>query len=94
MPVYHWCDERFAWVDKDTGERMDIPDREPQAPRVWSDLPGYRSPVDGTWIEGRRARRYDLEKNNCVPYEPSMSKANPDRFGEKKRKARDEAGRA
>ncbi len=39
---------------------------QPVTPRVWSDLPAYRSPVDGSMIEGRRARRYDLEKNNCV----------------------------
>lgn len=37
-----------------------------QTPRVWSDLPGYRSPIDGTWVEGRRARKYDLQKNNCI----------------------------
>lgn len=40
--------------------------RTPQAPRVFGDLPGYASPIDGSWIEGRRARQYDLEKNNCV----------------------------
>lgn len=40
--------------------------REPQMPRVFGDLEGYRSPIDGSWVEGRRARRYDLEKNNCI----------------------------
>jgi hypothetical protein len=30
------------------------------------DTPGYTSPVTGEWIEGRRARRYDLEKHNCI----------------------------
>lgn len=56
-------------VEKDTGlpmlnqaERA----RKPQAPRVCGDIEGYRSPIDGSWIEGRRARRYDLEKNNCI----------------------------
>lgn len=42
------------------------------APMVVADLPGYQSPVDGRWIEGRKARREDLARNNCVPYEPSM----------------------
>ena len=42
------------------------------APMVVADLPGYASPVDGRWIEGRKARREDLARNNCVPYEPSM----------------------
>jgi predicted nucleic acid-binding Zn ribbon protein len=42
------------------------------APLVVADLPGYQSPVDGRWVEGRKARREDLARNNCVPYEPSM----------------------
>lgn len=42
------------------------------APLVIADLPGYQSPVDGRWVEGKRARREDLARNNCVPYEPSM----------------------
>lgn len=42
------------------------------APMVLADLPGYQSPVDGRWIEGRKARREDLARSNCVPYEPSM----------------------
>lgn len=56
-------------VDKDTGLPMlnqEERARPPQAPSVSGDLPGYRSPIDGSWIDGRRARRYDLEKNNCV----------------------------
>lgn len=36
---------------------------------VWDDLPGYESPVTGKWIEGRRARREDLKRNRCRPYE-------------------------
>lgn len=42
-------------------KRADFP-----CPMVVSDIGGYRSPVDGSWIEGRRARRYDLEKNNAI----------------------------
>lgn len=55
-------------VDKETGEPMVRPGSNlpPQAPIVAPDTPGYRSPIDGRWIEGRRARRYDLESNNCV----------------------------
>lgn len=70
MAKYVWRDgatgERGQWIDKATGEPMEIPDRPVQRPLVFADLPGYRSPIDGKWIEGRRARRYDLEKNNCV----------------------------
>lgn len=55
-------------VHKETGEPMNRPGSNAplQAPLVLPDTPGYRSPIDGKWIEGRRARRYDLESNNCI----------------------------
>ena len=40
-----------------------------EAPAVQADLPGYQSPIDGRWIEGRRARTEDLKRNNCRPWE-------------------------
>lgn len=67
MPKYVLRDGRL--VDKDTGLPMlnqEERARPLQTPASYSDLPGYRSPIDGSWIEGRRARKYDLEKNNCV----------------------------
>lgn len=66
MPKYTYRDGKL--VD-DTGLPMlnqEERSRPLQAPRVVGDLPGYRSPIDGSWIDGRRARRYDLEKNNCI----------------------------
>lgn len=57
--------ERGVMVDKSTGEPMN-PGGPLATPMVMSDTPGYRSPVTGEWIEGRRARKYDLEKHNCV----------------------------
>ena len=69
MAVYVYDPERDMMVDKITRLPMlDQVERNAplQAPQVIPDTPGYRSPVDGSWIEGRRARRYDLEKNNCV----------------------------
>lgn len=39
------------------------------APQVAPDLPGYESPVTGKWIEGRSARREDLRRTGCRPYE-------------------------
>ena len=53
-------------VDKATGERMVDPSAPLATPMTYGDTPGYRSPIDGRWIEGRRQRRYDLESNNCV----------------------------
>ena len=40
-----------------------------EAPAVQTDLPGYQSPIDGRWIEGRRARTEDLKRNGCRPWE-------------------------
>ena len=69
MAKYIYDKERDMMVDKATGlpmlnqaERA----RPLQTPQTYSDLPGYQSPIDGTWVEGRRARKYDLEKNGCV----------------------------
>lgn len=39
------------------------------APMVHGDLPGYHSPVDGKWVEGRRAREEDLKRSGSRPYE-------------------------
>jgi hypothetical protein len=36
---------------------------------IQPDLPGYESPIDGRWVEGRRARRDDLKRSNSRPYE-------------------------
>lgn len=69
MPIYVWDSERGESVEKDTGKPMLTPeerDRPIPTPRVFSDYPGYQSPIDGKWIEGRRARRYDMESNDCV----------------------------
>lgn len=59
------------WRDPATEAPMPIPKRKGLcAPMVQGDLPAYRSPIDGKWVDGRRDRRYDLESNNCVEYEP------------------------
>jgi putative FmdB family regulatory protein len=39
------------------------------APAVIPDTPGYQSPISGKWVEGRVARREDLHKNHCRPWE-------------------------
>jgi hypothetical protein len=40
-----------------------------EAPDIMPDLPGYESPIDGRWIEGRKARREDLKRSNSRPWE-------------------------
>ena len=44
-------------------------------PMVMYDLPGYESPVSGKWVEGRAARREDLKRTGCRPYEGRESEA-------------------
>lgn len=45
-------------------------------PMVRGDLPGYESPIDGRWIEGRRARAEDLKRSGCRPYEEGEKEMN------------------
>lgn len=66
MAVYIYDAAAGRMVDKATGEPMVSGPWRPVTPRVFGDLPGYQSPIDGRWIEGRRARRYDMESNGCV----------------------------
>lgn len=66
---YVWRDG--AWRHPQTNEPMPIPEREgPCMPMVQSDIDTYLSPIDGKPITSRSHRRYDLEKNGCVPAEP------------------------
>ena len=72
MTTYVWSDAIDHWVDKKTNEPMYVPDRgpEPSIPMVVSDTPEYLSPVTGRPVDGRRARREDLARSGCVPFEP------------------------
>jgi hypothetical protein len=38
-------------------------------PHVSGDLPAYQSPASGKWVDGRRARREDLKRTGCRPWE-------------------------
>ncbi len=55
------------------GELIEVsPDFNPpkrEAPLVFGDLPSYRSPINGQWIDGRVARREDMKRNGCRPWE-------------------------
>jgi hypothetical protein len=73
MATYKW--DGSTWVDKKTGEAIHLPhEGKVCAPIVRSDIPEYRSPIDGTLISSRSTRREDLKKNGCVEWEPGMSK--------------------
>lgn len=65
MGIYVWRDGSF--FDKRTGKEMILPKRERiTTPFVLSDIPEYRSPIDGKLITSRSQRREDLKVNNCI----------------------------
>lgn len=64
--TYVYDAEQGRMVHKETRAPMVSGEFKPVLPQVVSDTPGYRSPVDGRWVEGRRQRRYDLESNGCI----------------------------
>lgn len=66
MAVFIYDQATGRLIDKDTGALMVEGDLPLATPRIWKDLPAYRSPIDGAVIEGRRARKYDLEKHGCI----------------------------
>lgn len=47
------------------------PNGTPCAPMVIADTPGVKSPVDGTWLEGKHARREHMKKHSLREVEPS-----------------------
>lgn len=71
MARYVWRDGGF--YDRATGEKMAVREGPLCCPTVISDIPAYRSPIDGRVIGSRSERRDDLKRNNCVEFEPSMS---------------------
>lgn len=56
-------------TDKRTGEALKAPNRI-AAPMVMSDIPEYRSPIDGKLIGSRSQQREDLKANDCVLLPP------------------------
>lgn len=72
MAKYLWNGATF--VDRDGNPMVD-----PNAPyvrvlpQIISDIPEYRSPIDGKLIGSRSERRYDLEANNCREWAPEDS---------------------
>jgi hypothetical protein len=60
---------RFVW-DPVRKELVETAARQSRALHfIQRDLPGYESPITGKWIEGRKARREDLRRHGCRPWE-------------------------
>lgn len=47
------------------------PNGAPCAPLVLRDTPGVKSPVDGSWLEGKSARREHMKRHGLREVEPS-----------------------
>ena len=64
---------RRRWVYPGNGaEPVEVGDDnlpEPKTPLIFRDLPGYVSEGTGLYVEGRRARREDLKRSGCRPWE-------------------------
>lgn len=74
MPTY--VRRNGVFVDKKTGEPMKLPKWQHNTfptPQLIKQMPDYQSPIDGKAITSRTARKEDLKRNGCVPYEPSLS---------------------
>jgi hypothetical protein len=71
MTRYVWDSQSFIFRDRKTGEPMQVADDNAICmPVVRSDIPEYRSPIDGKLITSRSHRREDLARNGCVEMDP------------------------
>lgn len=70
--AYRKIDERHDGPLCACGEAMQL---QISAPYVAPDYAGYTSPIDGRWIEGRKAHAEDLKRNGCRLYDPSEKDA-------------------
>ena len=61
--------KRWIYVNGEAIEISEYQPPEPTGPAVMGDLPGYVSEATGLWIEGRKARREDLKRSGCRPWE-------------------------
>lgn len=68
MATYVYDKVLGVMVDKETREPMVDPNAPfiPATPMTVFDIAPYLSPVTGEYIGGRRSKRADLEKNNCI----------------------------
>lgn len=82
MPRYAYDAARDCIIDKETGKRADYdPKAKPEVPYVRGDLPAYFSVASGKWVDGRAARKEDLKRTGCVPWEPDSKRYDPKGFG-------------
>ena len=65
-------DPEATHADGSKGAMVEVDISHQQPPRVHyvrGDTPGYLSVASGLWVDGARARREDLKRTGCRPYE-------------------------
>jgi hypothetical protein len=66
-------DPNATHADGSKGAMVEVSTDYNQPPRdlhyVRGDTPGYLSVASGLWVDGARARREDLKRTGCRPYE-------------------------
>lgn len=68
MATYVYDRDRGIMVDRETREPMnpEPPKGAFPTPRLIHDIQPYISPASGEYVSGRRAKRDDLAKSNCI----------------------------
>lgn len=71
MARYVWDRASMIFRDRRTGQPMPIAgDNAVCMPMICSDIPEYRSPIDGRPITSRSQRREDLRRHDCYEMDP------------------------
>jgi hypothetical protein len=60
---------RYRWNPETLKLEQIPPTRREYGLLVCPDIPAYVSPVTGKLVDGRKARREDLKRHGCRPYE-------------------------
>ena len=69
MTRFVWRDGKFRHPETNDPMEIDESCSSVVMPMIQSDIEPYKSPIDGRVIGSRSARREDLARNGCVPYE-------------------------
>ena len=66
---------RYDPISKEMKEIEYVDSGYSDSPMVHGDIPGFWSPVDGTYVEGRKAYEEHNKRNGVVPFEAGDEKA-------------------
>lgn len=95
MTKYIWDRqaETFVPASEYVREPNGKPSRKFVFPAVIGDTPGHVSPIDGSWVEGRVARREHMKRNNVREVDPSEFDPTPHIEKYREEKSREKAAK-